>query len=441
MYRAKDRNTPYLFDELFPFGGKLDPGNRWLRISELVPWDELDREYASYFSSIGRPAKDGRVVIGLLLLKHMANVSDDEIVALLGENIYWQAFCGFDHFATRRALDASTLSKVRERMGAKFFKELEKKTYRVLIDRRIIRGKGLLADGTVFSENVKYPNDVGLLNDVREWLVDRVKSFGKLVNRTYRTYCRKARRVYLSFCKKRQKTKKMVRNSKKKMLQYVRRNIGQMRDVLSEIGSVRGTIKEAVMKKLKVAEKIYEQQLAMYKNKTHRIAERIVSFHREYVRPIKRGKHGRKVEFGPKAALSHVDGFMFLDALSHDNFSEADTDIVREQIASYEERFGRKPPSFTADMLYGTLSNRELMKERDIRASFKPLGRRRRKERPYDRWFKKKQKERNRIEGHFGHGKQHFSLDRILYHGKEGAEIWLRAGIVAMNLKTAVARM
>ncbi len=44
MYRAKDRNTAYLFEELFPFGGKLDPRNRWLRISELVPWDELERE-------------------------------------------------------------------------------------------------------------------------------------------------------------------------------------------------------------------------------------------------------------------------------------------------------------------------------------------------------------------------------------------------------------
>lgn len=56
------------------------------------------------------------------------------------------------------------------------------------------------------------------------------------------------------------------------------------------------------------------------------------------------------------------------------------------------------------------------------------------------RWFKRKQKERNRIEGHFGHGKEHYGLDRMGYHGQEGSEIWTRGGILAMNLMTALAR-
>lgn len=41
MYRSKDRRTRSLFPELFPFGGKLDENNRWLRIAELIPWEEL----------------------------------------------------------------------------------------------------------------------------------------------------------------------------------------------------------------------------------------------------------------------------------------------------------------------------------------------------------------------------------------------------------------
>ena len=53
MYKAKDRKTLYLFEELFPFGGKLDENNRWLRISELIPWDELENSYCSYFSHTG----------------------------------------------------------------------------------------------------------------------------------------------------------------------------------------------------------------------------------------------------------------------------------------------------------------------------------------------------------------------------------------------------
>ena len=441
MYKAKDRKTLYLFEELFPFGGKLDENNRWLRIAELIPWDELESSYRSYFSHTGRPAKDCRLVIGLLLLKHMTNVSDEEMVQLLRENIYFQAFCGFEHFVTNRVLDSSTLSKARDRLGVEYFRQLEEKTYSVLVERKIIRGKGLLVDATVFPQNIKYPTDVGLLNDVRQWLVGQVKTLGKRVGKNYRTYCRKAKALYVGFSKKRRKTRKVVREVTRKMIQYARRNLAQMKQAVCLLASTGEQIKKAVAKKLAVAEKIYQQQLFMYKNKTHRIAERIVSFHREYVRPIKRGKAGKKVEFGPKAAVSHVDGFLFLDRISHDNFSEADTPIVEEQIASYEKRFGKKPPSLTGDNLYGTRANRQLVQEQQIRGAFKPLGRRPKGEHPPDRWFKAKQRERNRIEGHLGHGKQHFRLDRILYDGEDGSELWVRAGIMGMNLKRALARM
>ena len=71
MYTGKDRETPILFKELFPFGGQLDKTNRWLKIKDLIPWEELEEKYESYFSKIGRPAKDGRLIIGLMLLKHM----------------------------------------------------------------------------------------------------------------------------------------------------------------------------------------------------------------------------------------------------------------------------------------------------------------------------------------------------------------------------------
>lgn len=50
MYKGKDRKTIPLFNKLFPFGGKLDENNRWLRVAELIPWEELESDYASYFS-------------------------------------------------------------------------------------------------------------------------------------------------------------------------------------------------------------------------------------------------------------------------------------------------------------------------------------------------------------------------------------------------------
>jgi hypothetical protein len=60
----------------------------------------------------------------------------------------------------------------------------------------------MLVDATVFPEAIKYPNDVGLLNDVREWLVKQIRRIGTVLGgKKVRTYKRKARQEYLRFSK------------------------------------------------------------------------------------------------------------------------------------------------------------------------------------------------------------------------------------------------
>jgi hypothetical protein len=309
-----------------------------------------------------------------------------------------------------------------------------------LIEKKILKAKGMLVDGAVIPENIKYPNDVGLLNDVRQWLVGKIRGIGQDVGKKYRTYCRKARQVYLNFAKSKRKTKRQIRRAQRQMLQFVRRNLRQMEEALREAGRVGSRHLLLIGEKLGTARKIFDQQWEMYKKGSHRIADRIVSFHRPWVRPIKRGKNGKDVEFGSKAAMSHVDGFLFLDKIQHDNFSESQTAVVREQLDHYEKRFGKKPASLTGDKAYGNCENRKLLEAEKIRSSFVRLGKKQPSRDKITRWFKLKQKERNRIEGHFGHGKEHYRLSRMWYHGPEGSEIWTRGGILAMNLMTAMVR-
>ena len=438
MYRGKDRKTLPLFAELFPFGGKLNENNRWLRIEELIPWEELEEEYAKHFSDVGRPGTDAQLAIGLLPLKHMTGLSDEEVVQAVLENPYMQVFCGYEKFVTEEILDPSTLTKLRERLGLEFFKELEKKTYKVLIERKIIKAKGMLVDATVFPEEIKYPNDVGLLNDVRECLVRNIKRVGKAIGKKYRTYPRKARKDYLNFSKKKRKTKKTIRKAKRQMLQYVRRNIKQLKEAIEIVKAKGQRVRENRIERLQVAEKIYHQQLEMYRRKVNRIEDRIVSFHRPYVRPIKRGKQGKKTEFGGKGALVHVGEFMFLEYFEHRAFAEEN--LMAEHVVGYMDRFGKLPPYVAADTKYGTLENRELMEKLEVRTSFKRRGRPPKTADSSDRWFKRKQRERNRIEGGIGNSKEHYECDRVRYSIKDGSEIWVRAGILAMNLKTAMNR-
>jgi hypothetical protein len=159
-----------------------------------------------------------------------------------------------------------------EPLGAAFFRQLEKKTYGVLIERRIIKAKGMLMDATVFPQKIKYPNDVGLLNDVREWLVRHIKKLGE--GKRYRTNRRKARQEYLNFAKKKTKTKKVVKKAKKQMLQHVRRNLQQMKEVIETLKDKGRKIKKKIVKTLGVAETIFAQQWEMYHRKVNRIKDR-----------------------------------------------------------------------------------------------------------------------------------------------------------------------
>jgi len=71
-------------------------------------------------------------------------------------------------------------------------------------------------------------------------------------------------------------------------------------------------------------------------------AGRTASLHRPYVRPFKPGKQGRATEFGARGALTHVDGFLFLDYWKHEAFNESE--YVARHVVAYAERFRKLPP-------------------------------------------------------------------------------------------------
>jgi len=51
-----------------PFGGKLSGDNRWVKLAELIPWEDLEDDYASQFcKSFGAPANPLRMAFGALI--------------------------------------------------------------------------------------------------------------------------------------------------------------------------------------------------------------------------------------------------------------------------------------------------------------------------------------------------------------------------------------
>ena len=70
MYKPMDRSQPSFLDFNQPMGLKMNSENRWVKIADLVLWDEFEIKYAHLFSSdMGNIAKPLRMALGALIIQ------------------------------------------------------------------------------------------------------------------------------------------------------------------------------------------------------------------------------------------------------------------------------------------------------------------------------------------------------------------------------------
>ena len=299
------------------------------------------------------------------------------------------------------------------------------------------RGK-LLLDATVAPSDIKYPTDIGLLNEVRkgtEQVIDILyKSLEGQLKKKPRTYRKKARKDYLEIAKKRRTSRKQIRKAKKQQLQYIQRNLGHIERLIEEGASLK-SLSYGQYRRLLVGSEIYRQQKRMWENQTKRIENRIVSLSQPHIRPIVRGKAGANTEFGAKLSVSYFEGYVILEKISWENYNESGD--LRAQVEAYKEYTGYYPESVHVDKIYRTRENRAWCKEKGIRISGVPLGRPPKK---VSKEVKKQTREdegiRNRIEGKFGQGKRRYSLNRVMAKLSETSESAIAMTFLVMNLST-----
>ncbi len=443
MYKfcEPDMDQLQLFEKSLPFGGKLNRNNRWIRLAELVNWRELEGIYAKTFSTTGRPGIRARYVIGSSIIKHKLECSDDEVAEHISENPYMQYFIGLPRYKYLVPYDTSTLSRVRGRLGNEEFEKFEQLLIKTLTEKKLIKPKGLLTDATVFQSELTFPTDCKLLNKAQQFCVKHIRSLGRVVDRKVRTYCRVAQKAYVTFVKKRRKTHQEVRHMQKTLLQYLKRNICQLSELIEEVKETGKRVSKQALETFGTVKELYIQQKQMYDEKKKTISDRIVSIHKPYVRPIVRGKDGKDVEFGAKVSLSHVDGYLFADHMSFDNYNEG-TKLV-DSIERFEKRFGKKPDYVSMDSIYGSKDNRTYLKEQNIRAAVRPLGRPKKNGSTHleTRWRQQKQRERNRIEGAIGNSKTKYTLGLVRAKSLKTEYSWIQFALMSRNILTAAKRL
>ena len=442
MY-TKDDEHQYSFKNDWFMVPEVDKNHEIIKIADAIDWASLsDRLSKFYCPNNGRPTKPSRAKVGLLMLKHLNGLSDENVVDMLKRDLYAQYLCDVSLKEAQKFINSSSLTYFRKQIGPEGVKLIEAEVLNTLKKNKIMRGRRLVTDTTVMPVNIAYPTDINLLDKIRRKAVEyigKAKDFGA---KSYRTYQRTARRVVITYQKIRKHTIKSRRRVQKKLLQFSCRNIEQLNDAIKTARKSSTPEapkpKEQFIKKaeqfLQTANNILAQQKQIYQNK--KVTERIVSVHKTHIRPMVRGKYPVEVEFGPKILVNLQGDCLFLEDVQFNNV--ADSQLLEKSILGYKERFGKTPTQLAADRGFWSKANRQLAEDMGIKKiAIENKGKSSYlKGQPFRERLRRL---RCKIEAKISLAKRKHGLDRCLYSIEHGEEIWARLGLMTMNLKMAFA--
>lgn len=427
-----------------PFRQKLNPNNRWILMSSKIPWDRLVHFYQSRLRNThtGASSINPRVVIGSLIIKHICDLSDEETVLQIQENMYMQYFIGYSGFSSEPPFDSSLFVEFRKRLNIGDINRINEEVlnvkassvnpkepdYESITEADIANNAGnIIIDATVCPQDIAYPTDLNLLNDAREWteyFIDKLYQCSNLQTKP-RTYREVARKKYLNTAQRKKNSKKQIRNAIKVQLNYVKRNLKNI-DIMLDLVTL-SVLNKKDYRYLLVIKELYRQQEQMHKTLTHSIEDRIVSIHQPHVRPIVRGKANANTEFGSKILLTLMNGYSFLEELSWDAYNEGQ--YLMQSIVRFKERFGHYPKTVMADKIFCNRENRNKLKILGIILRAKPLGRPKAVQEKHV-----SPGERNPIEGKFGQAKTAYGMNRIRARLKTTSQSCIALIVLVLNL-------
>ena len=449
MYRYSNGQIS-LSDFKQPVGMNLKENNRWVKKAQTIPWPDIEKRYARLFTNRkGNVAKPLRLALGACIIQAEYGYSDEEIGLQIQENPYLQYFCGYPGYDDEHLpFDPSLMVYFRKRLTPEVLGEINEMILRDAKERQQKEaeenkddddsnppaGGGnsgtLIVDATCAPSEIRFPQDVSLLNEAREnaeHIIDTLQE--QSVEKKPRTYRNKAHRDSLKYMRSRKHTEKKTREAIRKQLQYLRRDLSII-DTMLQSGL---KLSRKQQLRLETLRKIYEQQKYMYDNHTHSVPDRIISVSQPFIRPIVRGKAGKPVEFGAKLDISVSDGWTRLEYWSFDAYNEA-TKLI-ETIERYRAREGHYPERVLADKIYRNRENLSYCKLHGIRLSGPALGRPKKDEQRDRRQTYLDQNERIEVERQFSLAKRKCNLGKVKTKLEETVGFTLAMSIVVLNLR------
>ena len=392
----------------------LNQSHPLYKLANKIAWSKFEKAFTPLYSSDkGRPGKPIRLMCGLLILKHLRNLSDESVVEQWSENAYYQYFCGMQDFCPSAPCASSELVHFRERIGEEGIELIFQESIRVNNeDDDKNHYETAFIDSTVQEKNITYPTDAKLHKKIVKKVLDIVNVHKFPLRQSYkfvlkRIYRDQRFRNHPKNKKKALKADKRLRTIAGRLVRELRRNLGEYHDY---------------DKLLKIFDAILSQ--SRYSK------DKIYSIHEPEVLCISKGKEHKKYEFGNKVSIIRSITGIILGAKSFRK--EYDGHTIDESLKQVERLTGRKIKVLSGDRGYrgkkevnGTkIMIPDVPKKSDNR---------------YQR--NKKHKlfcKRAGIEPTIGHLKSDYRLGRNFYKGVAGDAVNLLLAAAAYNFKRAM---
>ena len=384
------------------------------KLANKINWRRFEEAFSPlYCRTNGRPAHPIRLMCGLLILKHLRNVSDESVVLQWSENAYYQYFCGQLEFLPKEPCEASDLVHFRNRIGEAGMEVILSESIRVNTENDDEdHFNTAFIDSTVQEKNITYPTDAKLhkkiikrvLKIVREKRLPLRQSY----QRTLKAISRDQRfRNHPKNHKKAVKADRRLRTIAGRLVRELDRNLPD---------------KKGYEKMFELFYKVLLQQ-RNGRDKTY-------SLHEPEVQCISKGKEHKKYEFGNKASFIRSLSGIILAAVSFRN--EYDGHTIEATLQQTERMTGRRIENLAGDRGYrGT-------KQVGTTRILIPQA-----PKDKDSYYQKRKKhklfcKRAGIEPTIGHLKSDYRLSRNFYKGVKGDAINIMLAAAAYNFKRAM---
>jgi IS5 family transposase len=391
----------------------LDHRHELFQLAEKIDWDGFEEAFGRFYKPVGRPAKPTRLMVALSYLKHIHDLSDEEVVARWVENPYWQWFSGFAYFQHQAPIDPSLLSRWRKRIGPEGLERLLAETVRLGVDTGVVKPSSLQrlsVDTTVQPKAIAHPTDSRLYHKALEVLVRQAKRAGITLRQAHTRLAKTAAIKAGRYAHARQYRRM------KRELRRLRTYLGRVyRDVGRKIAGDE-TLQARFSRLLGLVERLLAQQ-PKDKNKLY-------ALHAPEVACIAKGKARTPYEFGCKVGIAATNREDFVVAAKAFEGNPYDGHTLAETLAQAEAMSGVAAERVYVDR--GYRGHDVADKERVYVAGRK---------RGVTPTIRRELRRRSSIEAAIGHMKTDGRLDRNYLLGTEGDAVNALLAAAGYNLR------